>query len=188
MDWDTCSIDKPKYPPKNLHRGDITSLKARYNIPLFPRDASVISSRSMEESVLRIGDTWKVVSPTEVYSQILDNKSITSELDEIKIKYRESNKLILEHEKILTEVLNENIVMKREIQQLKSHIKIFQETEDIWKSSEENIHKIEKLFSLPPSSNESLEITFTKMKGLFKEYSEDGVSSIDLLAAMRNHD
>ena len=177
MDWDTLSLVKHKPLQKNPHFGVIegkVKQKPMCGIRTYgslnPLECGIPTARQVPGVSL----------PIEAYVNPWLIQMLGTDL--------KNKEIINEHDKDIGYLSLKVAQMEKEIQELKDQLKINRDIDDIWRVNEENIQKIEKLFNLPSSSSEPIANTFTKMKGLLKQYSEDGVSSVDLLYAMRNHD
>jgi hypothetical protein len=115
------------------------------------------------------------------------NPNVIADIVILKSQIEKDHVLLLEHEKVITLLLNERVEMRKEIQELKLHLEANAEEEDIWEINKKEISRMEKMFNLPLVSEEPIEEKIAKMNGFLKKYTENDPDPVELLISMRYH-
>jgi len=187
MDWDTYSIEKVKNPQKTHRTSEIAIQKARCNGLVLPR--GITTSSNPIEEYARIGvSSWRMPYPIEAYPHILSDKSIATELDEVKRQNESMLRVVSSLQSKIEFFQSQILEMQKEIKSLKLQTISKNESDNIWEINKIEIARMEKMFNLPPPSGEPIEQQIRKMRGYLKEYSEDGLDIVDLIHAMRDHE
>jgi len=157
--------------------GIITSKPRKILIPptnrrtvLTPSQREVPSQSEKTESVQdyyispqsSLEEGWKITPPPWL------NKNVISEIVTFKSLFEKDHKLVLEHESVITYLLNERAEMKKEIQELKSQN--LQKMDD-WGESQNNSKLIREIFNLPKTKKRSVDEILHDMDGCLKDYS-----------------
>jgi hypothetical protein len=169
MDWDTYSLEKPKYPQKSQRVCEI--------IPQKTREASV-SLTPMEEYA-HIGvsmGSWKI--PLEVYPQILTGKLNAYEIEELKIQ----NTVLFQK---VSNLQKENSRMWEEIKLLKLQLSDKKNLDELWKISDQNVSLLDDIFNLDDIKTLNPESALRELKGILKDCRSDGINSDDIVRSIR---
>ncbi|MFA4861037.1 hypothetical protein [Methanoregula sp.] len=168
MDWDTYSLEKPKYPPQHTHKCDVISPISRNRPSVLLKDTAT-TSKLMEDN-LRV-NSWRNASPLESYSHLLSDRSIATELDEVK-KQNDS-------------VLRVVSSLQKKVDFLEAQLKKQDQIIEINSTQEEEIEEFRSLFGLPPLSKKVEDISFRDLEGILNNLSRDGEDSVEVIRSIR---
>jgi len=105
-----------------------------------------------------------------------------SDVEDLKTKHEKNYRLLLEHEDTLTQLLNENIEMRRELQELKLQLN---NQNPLKTDLDKEINDFRALFGLPPLSEKFEKISFEDLEGLLNDLSQEGLDSVEVIRSIR---
>jgi hypothetical protein len=188
MDWDTYSLEKPKYLPQNSRKSEVADLRQGHSNPVLSK--AITPSRSTDEYFRMIGEikevrsgcmgsAWRLISPIEAHHQILVDKSIYTELDEVK----KQNESVL---RVVSSLQEKVGALEAQIKNQTHTLEKTYNFEEIRKISEDNMQEIRTALDLPKINDGlSLKDRINKLDGFLREYSNDKENSVDLVNEVR---
>ena len=162
---------------------DCTVIPSKKELVSHPEKTDASGNYISEQEALAEG--WKVTPPPWL------SKRVISEIVTFKSLYEKDHKLVLEHEKVITHLLNENIEMKKEIQELKSQQLSNkpdldkQKMDILHKKSHESADLLERIFMTNDIEIGTAEQALSELGGILKDCKKEGKNSVLLVRSVR---
>ena len=122
---------------------------------------------------------WRITPPPWL------NPNVIADIVTLKSQIEKDHAMLLDHEKIITLLLNERGEMRKEIQELKLQLSQKQQVENLWKESDASADLLERVFNTRDIKIKNAKEALSGLGARLKYCKKDGIDSVTLVRSVR---